>query len=73
MRCNAAPKLKNDPENIKVDLLVYININIWEQVLVHPGSKHRERLSISSDNLFRNRCKMNKFKPNIKIFKYNNS
>ena len=30
----------------------------------HPGSKHRERLSISSENLFRNRCKINKFKPN---------
>ena len=60
VRCNDAPILKNDPENIIADLLVY---NIWARVLVHPGSKHRERLSISSENLFRNRCKISKFKP----------
>ena len=35
----------------------------WARVLVHPGSKHRERLSISSEHLFRNRCKINMFKP----------
>ena len=34
----------------------------WTGVLVHPGSKHQERLSVSSENLFRNRCKINKLK-----------
>ena len=34
----------------------------WAQVLVHPGSKHREWLSF--ENLVRNRCKFNNFKPN---------
>ena len=38
----------------------------WAQVLVHPGSEHQEQLSISSENLFLNRCKkISKFKPNL--------
>ena len=35
--------------------------NRHEYWLNHPGSKHRKRLSISSENLFRNRCKINRF------------
>ena len=55
----------SNPGDAQIDLMSFTNHTMGISTGVHTERKNREQLSKSFDNLFRNKCKINKFKPNI--------